>query len=213
MMTTLRSRLSVLRATPQAGVTMTEMVVAMVMLSIVITGALSLTHALGGQFAKDKALTASSAAAASAFLRLEKQVRYATGINTSAVVTKSGVTSAYVEMLVDTEGADTCVQWRLNSTTDQLQVRQWADGGTAPATFTTVARDVVNNPADSAAAPFTFSAANTETSLQSLTVLLQLKPVRDQPEVTRRTTFLARNSAKSDGSAVCKDTSGEVPRP
>ena len=84
-----------------------------------------------------------------AFELLDKQVRYASGINTPGTAADGNFYVEY-QWSKSTGSLDavTCSQWRLNPTTDVLQYRSWASGTTPNPTpsWTTVDTGVINNP-------------------------------------------------------------------
>jgi prepilin-type N-terminal cleavage/methylation domain-containing protein len=109
-----------------SGFTMIEVVVVMVIMTVVlIIFTTGVTQAFS---AENKVDTASNAEGQVliAFQRLDKEVRYATGI--SAPGTSSG--DPVVEWLTSFTGTTTCYQLRLHTATGQLQQRTWTDGVT-----------------------------------------------------------------------------------
>jgi type II secretory pathway pseudopilin PulG len=138
-----------------------------------------------------------------AFDRLDRQLRYASAVNTPG---KTG-NDWYVEFLTTATGTATaqCTQWRLVNSTHQLQYRTWAVASATASGWTTVASNVVNNPATQP--PFTLTAADTTYTKQQ--VALYLKVSNGQPggaEVSAR--FIARNSSTASNVAPCLGTIG-----
>jgi len=119
-----------------------------------------------------------------AFLRLDKQVRYATGI--SAV----DPALAYVEFLTTNTGTGTCTELRVAGRL--LQSRSWPQGG-APVTgsWATLASGV------SAGTPFTREDPSPTQSFQRLRLRLTVTEGGSGHQVTRATdiTFTALNTS------------------
>jgi prepilin-type N-terminal cleavage/methylation domain-containing protein len=125
-----------------AGLTLIEVMVAMGLMSVVMvmaTGALvEIYHSVN---ASDHTTVAQNQVTA-AFVRLDQEVRYARAISTPALVDGDN----YVEYLLSVNNADTCVELRLQTSTNQLQRRQWTKNADppAPTAWTTLA-DVVTS--------------------------------------------------------------------
>jgi len=165
---------------------------------------------------KSQGLADSSAEVRRAFDQMDRQMRYADALNPPTLVG----TTWYVELRTSADGDDdgmpTCTQWRLVGDTDELQVRTWEVQGTTASGLTpwaTVARRIVNDPADSDERPFTFAAAGSRlpalggvsaesTTLESKTLRQRLRvrllSTADGPEPGSAESvvdFSARNSS------------------
>ena len=150
-MTTRRPSTAVRRG--DAGVTLIEVVVAMSIMSIlmvIVTGAvLQIYHSVNEVDSLAEAQTQIN----TAFIRLDREVRYARGVSDPALVGGD----YYVEYLRSVNSVDTCVELRLRTTTDELQRREWTKNMSplVPGGWTTLASHVT------ATTPFTVTAADT----------------------------------------------------
>jgi hypothetical protein len=121
----------------------------MILLAVVSTSFLAATNAMYSGIHKQQGITDAADGNRRAFELLDKQVRYASAINTPGTAADGNF---YVEyMWSKSDGSIdtlTCSQWRLNPTTDVLQWRSWVAGTTPSPTpaFTTVDTGVINNP-------------------------------------------------------------------
>lgn len=113
------------------GVTLVELVVAMMIMAIVMvlsTGAVSMAFDAGQQVDSS---TSAQTQTSIAYDRLDKAVRYAIGLS-DAGSTANG--DPDVELLVKSStGAPTCTQLRLDRARGQLRIRTWTVNGAAPA--------------------------------------------------------------------------------
>ena len=110
-----------------SGTTMIEMVVSLSIMSMVLamfTTAILSVHRFAN---KTESISSAQTQVNLAFLRLDREVRYAAGLSTPGQV---GADS-YVEYLVVAGGIGTCTELRLHRATGQLQHRTWVHG-TAP---------------------------------------------------------------------------------
>jgi len=117
-----------LRADPEAGTSMVEIIVAMTIM--VVCGAI-FTGAMVSLFRANNAAQAVSSAAQQtnqAYQSLDRLVRYASAISTPAV----NAGSWYVELSDTTTGSEVCTQLRLNSATGTLQRRSWTVTASTP---------------------------------------------------------------------------------
>ena len=142
------------------GFTMTEIVVTMTVMSVVMTiftgGILQLFNTSN----KSESLAMSQAQNNTAFLRLDKQIRYASGISTPPT---SG--TPYVEYLLPGSGGATCYELRLLN--NMLQQRIWPQGGAvADSSWTVLANGV------SSSQPFTYLAPDATFNFQRLRLQL-----------------------------------------
>lgn len=184
-----------LRPRDDSGMTLVELLVAMGIFSVVLAvfgaGVVSMTRST----ARVSATSNVTNEARRAFSLLDKQVRYATAINSPTVVGNKG----YVEFLTDATGTTSagsekpslCTQWRLDGDADVLQYRTWDVGGTAKP-WTTVARYVVTDPASATA--FSTGWTGVDVRTQRLDVKLSLARGK-APAVVLDSSFVARNSS------------------
>lgn len=125
------------RALPDRGVTMIEVTVSMVVMSIALviftTGFLQVYRTMN----KTESLSTAQAQVTMAFQRLDREVRYASGISDQAQVGADFYVEYLVTPLVRSpaptpppERTPTCVQLRLRVSTQQLQRRTWPKGVT-----------------------------------------------------------------------------------
>jgi prepilin-type N-terminal cleavage/methylation domain-containing protein len=111
------------------GYSLIEVMMAMVCMSILMTLVSSAIIQIYHSVNSVDAVSAAQTQIDTAFERLDKEVRYARGISDPGVVNGD----QYVEYLLNADSADTCVELRLNSTTGELQRRQWAKNQNPPA--------------------------------------------------------------------------------
>jgi prepilin-type N-terminal cleavage/methylation domain-containing protein len=111
------------------GYTLIEVMMAMLCTSILMTlvssAIIQIYHSVNGV----DALSSAQTQVDTAFVRLDKELRYARGISDPATV--SG--DPYVEYLLGVDSVDTCVELRLHTATGELQRRQWTKNQTPPA--------------------------------------------------------------------------------
>jgi type II secretory pathway pseudopilin PulG len=148
-MSRLARRLRPTRANDAEGFSIMELLVSMILLAVVSTSLLAATNAIYSGIHKQQGITDAADGNRRAYELLDKQVRYASGINTPGTAADGNF---YVEYMWSKSNGSidtyTCSQWRLNPTTDVLQWRSWV-AGTTPnptPTFTTVDTGVINNP-------------------------------------------------------------------
>lgn len=207
----LRARLTQLRDDDQ-GMSLTELVVGMAILAIFM-GIFTTSMLLMSQTVnKVEAVTLSSDQMNTAFLSLDKSIRYAAAISTPA---QSGTSNDWnVAYDTTTSGTDVCTQLRIDGT--QLQQRTWnAPGGANGTTYsgltawTPVADNVTNG--DAAAGPTTapFYLVQPDpnspaaSSFQQLTVNLQTSSgTPTTASITNSMTFTALNSSTASGAAT-----------
>ncbi|MFC7527376.1 prepilin-type N-terminal cleavage/methylation domain-containing protein [Actinoplanes sp. GCM10030250] len=133
MMRELRKRLP---GRDDSGVTLIEVMVTttvmMIVMAIVTTSILDIYRSVNEIDAEAEAQTQIT----SAFLRLDREIRYARSISDPALVDGSW----HVEYVVNLKEVDTCVELRLNTVSRELQRRQWEQNLTplAPTAWTTL---------------------------------------------------------------------------
>ncbi|MCU7729269.1 prepilin-type N-terminal cleavage/methylation domain-containing protein [Actinoplanes sp. KI2] len=184
-----------------AGVSLVELLVAMSLMAMVgamfTTGIVQIRRSIN----KADSTYESQNQINSAFLRLDREVRYATGVSTPAQV--SG--DSYVEYSVTVNGVDTCVELRLKTATRELQRRQWVHGATPlqPTGWTTLASGVT------ATTPFATTIADKATltglRFQTLTLNVTSTTGAGAQGSARETnvSFTALNTSVADSSKVC----------
>jgi prepilin-type N-terminal cleavage/methylation domain-containing protein len=189
------------------GFTLVELLVAMGIFSIVLAIAFSAIAEMTRNVRKAQGLADATDVSRRIFLRMDKQVRYASAVNSATLVGSDW----YLEYQTALASGTTCSQWRLVDATDQLQVRSWTPSGTAAITvpaWTTIASGVVNRPTVAAEKPFTMVPADGTWSKQRLTVITRVR-AGGQPSstVSSETTFVAVNS--SGGSVTNVDSNAD----
>ena len=208
-MPVLRRRLRALRervVTEDAGTTLTELLVGMLVMVIFMTIFTGAVVSMSGTVVKVDAVTSSAAQVDNAFLTLDKLVRYASGITTTGQGPGGGW---YVELdTVDTAASrDTCTQLWVDFTTKRLRMRSWDAGSTAPipSEWKTLADNIQATDTSGASyQPFTDSAVGASvpaaTRFQQLTVTLTAGTDKASSASTTRgsITFTALNSSASD---------------
>ncbi len=156
----LRERLRA-AATDDRGFTMTEIVVTMTVMSVVMAIFTGGIVQMFNTSDKSESLAASQAQNNIAFLRLDKQIRYASGISTPGAVNSA----PYVEYLLSSTGTATCYELRLKDA--KLQQRVWVQGTSASGSPWTVLASGVTS-----TQPFTYLAANATFNFQRLRLRL-----------------------------------------
>jgi hypothetical protein len=201
--------------------TMIELVVGMGLMTVFLTIFTSSVVMMNRSANKAQSLTDTSAALSVAFNKLDKQVRYASAINT---VGQGSDGNWYVEFQTTNTGTPVCTQLRLNQTTQKLEQRTWVVTqvtATPPTTAASglsnwqpMASGIVNGNASptSTDKPFTFIAATPTLTFQQLTVHLLATSGGNNAASTSLTsiTFTALNTTiTTQSNSVCK----EVGRP
>ena len=175
------------------GVTLLEVVVAMSMMLVAVS---AVTAGVVTMFrtASTTALTSTAQSQVSlVVLRLDRQVRYATGISRPRVVDGT----QYVEYLFVEQGRLTCVQLRVAG--GNLQQRSWTSGATPPGDWATLASGVATPH------PFTHLAADDQIAHQRLTVAVHATADAGSETRTkhRTVTFTALNTTRDSPTDVC----------
>lgn len=191
-----------------AGVTLVETLVAMGIFSVVMSIFMAAVISMVGSTGRVNNTADASDGVRAAFLRLDRQVRYADALN-QPVLSASG--NWYVEFRTSqrANGQPTlCTQWRYDPAARVLQYRTWNDGSTPTSTFRTVTTRV--RPVAAGASPFTVQKASADYLNQKLTVVVA-SGAGAGPSAGRasmQTSFVARNSSLSSpsnttGTSVC----------
>jgi prepilin-type N-terminal cleavage/methylation domain-containing protein len=196
------------------GYTLIEVMMAMVcmsiLMSLVTAAIIQIYHSVNGV----DALSAAQSQVDTTFVRLDKEIRYARGISTPAVVSAD----PYVEYLLSVDSVDTCVELRLHTATGEFQRRQWTKNETplAPTGWQTLASSVI------ATTPFTVTPADAASldgfRFQRLTVNITsvtgngaaLSEASGRAGARRQSdvTFTALNATAAENSATCTEARG-----
>lgn len=179
----LRKRLRAVHQSADRGTSLMELVVGMAIMSI--CGALFVGSVVGLNRSTAKAQSATNAATQTnqAFLVLDKTVRYAAAITTPGKGTSG---NWYVELRDTTSGSETCIQLRLDISSQQLQKRTWSAANPAGVTaFLPIASGLTNGAATAGSAdqPFVLTALGATANHQQLTVNLTARS-GNPPSVT-----------------------------
>lgn len=200
------------------GTTLVETIVAMSIFTVIIAVFGTAVTQWTRQVVRNNAIADQTAAARLAFDTLDRQVPSASAINYPVL---SG-TSWYLEFRTDATTPSTCTQWRLETSTRQLQWRTWPTDTGVPTPWRVAATSVVNT-VDPAQQPFSMVKIDAQYAQQRLDLDLRLQKSTG-PVTQSVATFTARNTSlstqsdadvNSDGvsdNEVCKDISG-VRRP
>ncbi len=188
------------RASPDAGITLIEVVVAMTIMTIamaVFTGGILQLHRAAN---RTEATANAQSQVNIAFLRLDKEIRYAAGISTPGTVGSD----SYVEFLTTYTGTAVCTELRLQVAAKQLQRRTWVQGSSplAPSPWIPMASEV------SSTLPFTLSVPDATFNFQRLRVRLLATSGAGGTATSKQTdvTFTALNTSLTTSSAtVCTE--------
>jgi type II secretory pathway pseudopilin PulG len=186
--------------TEDSGITLVEVVVSMSIMGVFMA---MFTATILGIFRTVDRSDATSTAQSQvnlAFLRLDKEIRYAAGISVPASVGAD----PYVEYLTANTGTPVCTELRLHLATGQLQRRTWTEGSApvTPGAWVPLASNV------SSAQPFTFSVADATFNFQRLRLTLVAKAGAGSTAASRLTdtTFTALNTSLATSSAaICTE--------
>lgn len=187
------------------GMSLTELLVGMGVMVVFLTIFTGAVYSMTTTMNKVEAVTTSSGQTNTAFLKLDKLVRYASAITTPATAS-SGTGDWYVELsnFNSDTSVETCTQLRVDITSQQLQMRTWTATGATSYTglsgWSPLANSITNGAAASGSAdqPFTTPAAlaSASTSFQRLTINLVAAGDGSSASTTVRSTqtFTALNS-------------------
>jgi hypothetical protein len=191
------------------GFTILELLVSRILMAVVSTTFLAATNAIYSGIHKQQGITDAADGNRRAFELLDKQVRYASAINTPGTAADGNF---YIEYMwsksTGSLDAVTCTQWRLNPTTDVLQYRSWAAGSTPnpTPTFTTVDTGVTNTP--STQPPFSLLGPTINGATMQYQVLgINFVAKRDKGNLTTTGQFTALNTPNSaaPSPSVCQE--------
>jgi type II secretory pathway pseudopilin PulG len=179
-----RRRVERPRASGDGGITLIEVVVSMTvmtaLMSIFTFGVVQMYRSAN----KVEAVSVAQSQMHTAFQRLDREIRYASGISTPAQVGPDW----YVEYLTANGGGPVCVQLRLVGDTRQLQRRTWPSGST-PGTWGVLASDVGSGQ------PFEFSHNGNFQRLR-LHLVSASGPPGDPVKAETNVTFTALNTLR-----------------
>jgi hypothetical protein len=148
-----------------AGVTLIDVLVAMTIMTVVTA---LFTAGIGQMYRMVNGTDTRSVAqsqVSTALLRLDKDVRYASGISYTYLL---GGNNQYVDFLLPKAGTSMCVQLRVAAGKLERRTWTWKVNPFAPTAWVTLASNVTSP------TPFTYTAPTTEISYQRLTVDLMV---------------------------------------
>lgn len=184
-----------IRTGPDDGVTLMEMVVAMTVTAIFMTMFTTAVVQIYGVLDRNDATSTVQAQLNVAFVRLDREIRYAAGI-TAPGLGSGGSTDWYVEYL--NTGTSMCGQLRLHlatgDTVRSLQLRTWASSGSPTAAWVTLASGLTASGAGGV--PFAVLPADTTSDFVRLRLTVTAQSGAGKTGAARATdvTFTALNS-------------------
>lgn len=130
----------------EAGFSLVELMVAMMVFSIFLAIVVSSVIAIASASTRVQIASRSSSGVLVVFQNLDRQIRYANAVNFPGAGTTTG--SRYVEFRVgadsDPSGVATCYQWRYWPTTKSIQSRQWSEASAPGAIWATKVLNVLD---------------------------------------------------------------------
>ncbi|GAA3450871.1 hypothetical protein [Dactylosporangium matsuzakiense] len=192
------------------GVTLAEMAVTMGIMSAVMaiftTGVIQLFQAGN----KNELVATTQAQLNNAFLRLDRELRYAAGFGPVRIDAVTGTTTVEYINTGTASGTPECAQLQLYSTTSTLRRQVWPTGTKPVNKWAVLANSVVVKPPADPGAKSTFAiiAPTENTAFQRLRVVLivQSNPGRSQTLATTDLKFTALNSkAGTDPNTICPE--------
>jgi prepilin-type N-terminal cleavage/methylation domain-containing protein len=209
-----RRRLRLFPPGRDSGVTLAEMMVSMTILLVVLTmfttGIVQIYRAVN----KTESMSIAQSEINNLFLRLDKEIRYASGISLPAQVGADW----YVEFETTHSVPAKCTELRLTAGSAKLEHRAWAQGTPPPVTWTPLASGISAAPASTppastppaTVAPFFLVEAGTTGNFDfhRLTLALVVTSGRDTTATSAATsvTFTAVNTSRSTRSeTVCSE--------
>jgi prepilin-type N-terminal cleavage/methylation domain-containing protein len=186
------------RGGADAGVTLIEVVVTMTIMGIFMTMFTVGVRQMYQATNRNEAISRAKAQVHVAFLRLDKEIRYASAVSKPGAVGANQV----VEYQIGDASPAQCVQLRLNVAAKQLQRRAWTQGATPPATWIPIASDVT------ATKPFERADANDDIRFQQLTIDLTANAGAGKSAAAKQTkvTFTAMNTSLATTLSGTSDT-------
>jgi hypothetical protein len=185
-----------MRGGDDRGTTMLEVTVSMVLMSIVLAIFTTSIITMMRTANRNQTMSFTQAQVTTAFLRLEKEIRYASAISQEGTVAGD----PYVEYLTTNTGSRACTELRLHS--GQLQWRTWTQppAPTVPSpSNVTPSKWIVLATGVSSTAPFTFHDADPQYVFQRLELNLTAGTTTGGVANARRTdvTLTALNTSLS----------------
>ncbi|TQS45397.1 PulJ/GspJ family protein [Cryptosporangium phraense] len=183
-----------------SGYTLAEAVVTMVITLVFMGISTTSIISLYSSTNKAQAIADGQQTIGIAFGRLDRQIRYASGLSTPGLVNGE----PYVEFVTTYTGTPVCTELRLRPSTGQLQQRTWTQGpGTVkPTAWTQLTSDV------SSVTPFAVNTATATFTFQRLGVQLTTTTGGAASPVTRQFSaiFTALNtSLNTQSTTVCAE--------
>jgi len=210
------------RRPDDGGFSLTEFIVAMGVLSVLLTVFILTVRVMAGSAIRVQSVADTSTQGRQAMDRFSRQISYASAVNlpVSVIPSDSPASSEgaawYLELYssaVLDGGSSTCTQWRLLPVSDRLQMRTWNVVTWTPSAWATVAQPVVNDPVTQPP----FAVAGIDTTYQLVRVAVDLRILnRTGPVLQSQSQYTIRNSADAptpSASAVCAHPgTGQVSR-
>lgn len=191
----------------EEGMTLVELIVAMGILTIMLTVSMAAITTMTQDAVRSKSVTDAADQLRVTFQQMDKEIRYASAINAPA----STGTGYYVEYLVEANaasGAEQCVQWRYVTASGELQRRTATPGGT-PSEWRTTVTKLRNDLTVAAQRPFTLAKAGVSGdkvfTKQQLAVYLDtgMGTAKDPRGGQLNVQLVALNSSTSSPDTVC----------
>lgn len=195
----------------EAGFSLTELIVSMAIFAVVISIFLAGLASMSQSTVRAQDVANAGDAVRLAFQTMDKQIRYASSIN-SPGVGSSG--AHYVEFITTAQpnGQNPlCTQWRYDPTERTLAYRTWRDQPVSTKSeWRTVAFDLRNDLSGATPnEPFELVFASEEYVRQQLVVSLDAgRTETSEPGAEMGTTFVARNSSDRSTSNLDLDGNG-----
>jgi hypothetical protein len=194
------ARLRQLRSGDDDGITLVEVMVAMVVMTVFMAMFTVSMQQMYRSTNKTESLSTAQSQIGVAFLRLDKEIRYAAGISTPGTVGADW----YVEYLTAEGSSTLCTQLRLTGASRLLQRRTWTQGPSPlmPTGWTVLASEVT------ATQPFTYLAPDASFNFQRLQLKLVASAGSGATATSKQTdvTFTALNTSLTTSSpTVCAE--------
>jgi prepilin-type N-terminal cleavage/methylation domain-containing protein len=197
----------------ESGITLIEMVVAMSLMSILMSIFVTAVVQMYRTANHTEATSRTQSQVALAFMRLDREIRYAGGVTEP----KGYGSDWYVEYLTTNVAEPLCTRLRLSGGTGRLERLTWPQDGHPGNTWTTLVTDLTVPTADAVAAstaagtqpadaPFSLLSGK-QYSYQALVVVLSANGAGGESaeKADLRTTFAALNSTSNAATADCQE--------
>jgi Tfp pilus assembly protein PilW len=201
------------RAARDEGTSLIELMVGMTLMLIFMGMFTAAVILMNRSANKVESVSLTSTQVNTAFLKLDRMVRYAAAISTPGNTSLSG--DWYVELRTTNTGSEVCTQLRFDIPSSQLQKRSWrVSGGTAVGLsgWTQMAGNITNGSATAGSAdqPFVLTAPGSKTDHQRLAINMvsyygSATTARSRSAIS----FTALNSSPPVPATICQ----EVGRP